>query len=185
MRVAESNRNLNIYIFCPVKCPPQRRHRERYGESLAVKTGWLKQSCPDLSKVLKSTRFVGTSGILSHRKAPSTRPKDTCVGRTHTIVRLQTWNRRKDHGTENFGGFVYVLDGFPQHVFVLWVFMCPTNITLFCLYLFCVSFPATTPRATTPHPYHHGLPRLCIHPGYHTRAITLHHTRTSGHHTRH
>ena len=31
------------------------------------------------------------------------------VGRTHTIVRLQTRNRRKD-GTENFGGFVCVLD---------------------------------------------------------------------------
>ena len=31
------------------------------------------------------------------------------VGRTHTIVRLQTRTRRKD-GTENFGGFVYVLD---------------------------------------------------------------------------
>ena len=27
------------------------------------------------------------------------------VGRTHTIVRLQTRTRRKD-GTENFGGFV-------------------------------------------------------------------------------
>ena len=43
------------------------------------------------------------------------------VGRTHTIVRLQARTHRKD-GTENFGGFVYVL----------------------------VSFPATTPRATTP-----------------------------------
>ena len=37
IRVAESNRN--FYIFCPVKCPLQRRHRERYSESLAVKTG--------------------------------------------------------------------------------------------------------------------------------------------------
>ena len=34
--------------------------------------------------------------------------------------------------------------------------------------------PATTSRATTPHTFHHGLSRLCIHPGYHTRAITLH-----------
>ena len=42
------------------------------------------------------------------------------VGRTHTIVRLQARIRRKD-GTENFGGFVYVLDGFPQRDFVLWV----------------------------------------------------------------
>ena len=56
-------------------------------------------------------------------------------------------------------------------------------LSLFCLYfvsilsLFFVSilclFPATTPRAITSLPYHHGLSRLCIHPGYHTRAITL------------
>ena len=38
------------------------------------------------------------------------------VGRTHTIVRSQTRTRRKD-GTENFGGFVYVLDGFLQRDF--------------------------------------------------------------------
>ena len=31
------------------------------------------------------------------------------VGRTHTIIRLQTSIRRKD-GTGNFGGFVFVLD---------------------------------------------------------------------------
>ena len=48
------------------------------------------------------------------------------VGRTHTIVRLQTRIRRKD-GTENFGGFVYVLDGFLQRDFVLLVFMCSIN----------------------------------------------------------
>ena len=64
------------------------------------------------------------------------------VGRTHTIVRLQTRTRRKD-GTENFGGFVYVLDGFLQREFVLWVFMCSIY--------FSVSFPATTLKATTPH----------------------------------
>ena len=32
----------------------------------------------------------------------------SCVGRTHIIVRFQTGNRRKDHGTENFVGFVCV-----------------------------------------------------------------------------
>ena len=105
------------------------------------------------------------------------------VGRTHINVRFQTGNRRKDHGTENFGGFVYVLDGFPQHVFVLQVFMCPTNITLFCLY-FVSLFPGYHAEGYHAHPYHHGLSRLCIHPGHHTRAITLHHTRTSGYHTR-
>ena len=51
------------------------------------------------------------------------------VGRAHIIVRLQTRIRRKD-GTENFGGFVYVLEGFPQREFVLWVFMCPINLSV-------------------------------------------------------
>ena len=120
------------------------------------------------------------------------------VGRTHTIVRLQTRIRRKD-GTEIFGRFVFVLDGFVQRDFVSWVFLCSFN--------FSVSFPATTPRATTPHRYPTGyhalsttarLSRLYIYIyipairhslvlllGYHTRAITLHHTRKSGCHTRH
>ena len=80
------------------------------------------------------------------------------VGRAHTIVRLQTRTRRKD-GTENFGGFVYVLDGFLQRDFCCG-FLCARLISLF-LGLFSgyhaegyhappLSFPATTPRATTP-----------------------------------
>ena len=108
------------------------------------------------------------------------------VGSTHTIVRLQTRIRRKDHGTEKFGEFVYVLDGFPQQRdFALWVFMCPINISLFCISFVSssFSFPATTPRATTPHLYCTGyhaqgyhaftttarLPLLCmyIYSGYH------------------
>ena len=79
------------------------------------------------------------------------------VGRTHTIVRLQTRILRKD-GTENFGGFVYVLDRFPQRDLGLWIFMCPTNITRVSLFQLprrglprpTALFPATTPRATTP-----------------------------------
>ena len=107
------------------------------------------------------------------------------VGSTHTIVRLQTRIRRKDHGTEKFGEFVYVLDGFPQQRdFVLWVFMCPINISLFCVSFVPSSlFSGTTPRTTTPHldctGYHargyHAftttarLPLLCmyIYSGYH------------------
>ena len=122
------------------------------------------------------------------------------VGRTQTIVRLQTRTRRKD-GTENFGGFVYVLDGFLRRDFVLWVFMCSINfsvsfpsipegyhaprVSLFRLPRRglprpkCLSFPATTPRATTPHPYpraitplspllgYHACVYIYIHPGYH------------------
>ena len=125
------------------------------------------------------------------------------VGRTHTIVRLQTRTRRKDW-TENFGGFVYVLDGFLQRDFVLWVFMCLISFSLFLLSLFsgylAEGYQATdtaraiTPRAITPLPPLHGyharvyISRLSRHSlflllGYHARAITLHHTRKSGYHT--
>ena len=100
------------------------------------------------------------------------------VGRTHTIVRLQTKIRRKD-GTENFGGFVYVV-GLHNGISCCGFCVCSINFSL--------SFPATTPRATTPHrsffrlprrglprPYRYiqanSLPRL---QGYHTLATTLH-----------
>ena len=73
------------------------------------------------------------------------------VGRTHIIVRLETWNRRKDQGTENFGGFVCVLDGFPPHDFVLWVFMYLINIILFYVYHDeGYHAPSLPPRAITP-----------------------------------
>ena len=115
------------------------------------------------------------------------------VGRTHTIMRLQTRIRRKD-GTENFGGFVYVFDGFLQRDFVLWVFMCSINfsVSLFRLSRRGLPRPIYSPRAITPraitalpplHGYHACvyISRLSLHSlvlflGYHTRAITLHHT---------
>ena len=50
-----------------------------------------------------------------------------------------------------------MLDGFPQRDFVLWVFMCPTNISLFCDHLYCTGYhaegyhaPSSPPRAITP-----------------------------------
>ena len=61
------------------------------------------------------------------------------VGRTHTIVRLQIRIRRKD-GMENFGSFVLVLDVYNG------ILCCG----FLCARLISVSFPATTPRATTP-----------------------------------
>ena len=104
------------------------------------------------------------------------------VGRTHTVVRLQRRIRRKD-GTENFGGFVYVLDRFPQRDFGVVGFYVPDLFQ-------CVSFPGSLPQRGLPRPtalfsgyhaegYHartyicnqaNGLPRL---QGYHTRATTL------------
>ena len=91
-----------------------------------------------------------------------------------------------------------MLDGFPQRDFVLWVFMCPTNVTLFCVFYFVSIFslpgyhakgyhaPSLPPRAITP-VYTSRLSRHSIFLllGYHTRATTLHHTRASGYHTRH
>ena len=70
------------------------------------------------------------------------------VGRTHTIVRLQTRIHRKD-GTDNFGvSYLYWIWSsgttftayccFPgmslQRVFVLWVFVCSVNLGLFSGY---------------------------------------------------
>ena len=104
------------------------------------------------------------------------------VGRTHTIVRLRTRTLRKD-GTENFGvSCMYWMD-FYNEIFCCGFFMCSINFSLF----FCVSFPATMPRATTPHRSLFRLPRRrltrpyrCIQAnrlprmqGYHTRATTL------------
>ena len=99
------------------------------------------------------------------------------VGRAHTIVRLQTRTRPNDR-TENFGGFVYVLDGFLQRDFLLWVFMCSINFSLFSVSLFRL------PRRGLPRPYRciqaNRLPRLQgyhslqVTISYHTRATTLH-----------
>ena len=101
---------------------------------------------PDLGKEkLRSILVFGNACFnVVVRKNHDNVASRGAVGRTRTIVRLQTRTRRKD-GTENFGGFVNVLDGFLQRDFVLWVFMCSINFSL--------SFPATTPRATTPHLY--------------------------------
>ena len=79
---------------------------------------------------------AATTALHSVFTSGSTQPRrGGGVGRTHTIIRLQTRIRRKD-GTENFGGFVYVLDGFLQRDFVLWVFMCSINWRLISVSLF-------------------------------------------------
>ena len=70
------------------------------------------------------------------------------VGRTHTIIRLQTRILRKN-GTENIAGFVFVLDLYNG------ILCC----CFLCARLISVSFPATTPRATTPHRSLSRLPR--------------------------
>ena len=80
------------------------------------------------------------------------------VGRTHANVRLQTRIRRKD-GTANFGGFVYVLD---LHNGI-------SCCGFLCARLISVSFPDTTPRATTAPPMHYGYHAE----GYHARTDTF------------
>ena len=108
-----------------------------------------------------STRYQYTAVIEAILSTWGQYVGTSLVGRTHIIVRLQTRIRRKD-GTENFGGFVYVLEGFPQREFVLWVFMCPIN--------FSVSFSgSTTARATTPHRSLSGYHAE----GYHARTYAI------------
>ena len=116
---------------------------------------------PDLGKEkLRSILVFGNACFnVVVRKNHDNVASRGAVGRTRTIVRLQTRTRRKD-GTENFGGFVYVLDGFLPREFLLWVFMSSINFSLFfCLFSGYhaegyhappLSFTATTPRAPTP-----------------------------------
>ena len=93
------------------------------------------------------------------------------VGRTHTIVRLQTRIRRKD-GTENFGGFVYVLDLYNG--ILCCGFLCARliSVSLFRLPRQGLPRPTDTPRGIYAQGYHAltttaRLSRLCIYPGYH------------------
>ena len=43
-------------------------------------------------------------------------------------AQMRTQDGPAFRGSQNFGGFVYVLDRFPQRDFGLWVSMCPINI---------------------------------------------------------
>ena len=102
------------------------------------------------SKAVTPTKVCSSSteGLRVRRSTTHTLHGEESVGRSHTIVRLQTRIRRKD-GTEKFGGFVFLFDLY--------------NGILCCGFLYArlisVSFPATTPRATTPHRSLFRLPR--------------------------
>ena len=77
------------------------------------------------------------------------------VGRTHTVVRLQTRICRKD-GTENFGGFVYVQD-LHNGIFCCWfLYVRLISVSLFRLPHRGLPRPTDTPRAITPLPPLHG-----------------------------
>ena len=103
---------------------------------------WVKKNSVRRSVLVFGNVSFNIVVRINHDNVASRR----AVGRTHTIIRLQTRIRRKD-GTEDFGGFVFVLDGFVQRDSV-------------CSFNSSVSFPATTPRATTPHRSLFRLPRL-------------------------
>ena len=72
---------------------------------------------PGLSRCLRR-KFLATPSALVPRLSCY-----RCWTYSHHC-QIPDRNRRKDHGTENFGGFVYVLDRFPQRELGLWVFMC-------------------------------------------------------------
>ena len=92
---------------------------------------------------------------------------------------MQTRIRQKD-GTENFGGFVDLLDGFLPRDFVLWVFMCSINfsVSFFRLPRQGLPRPIYTPRAITPRAITPLPPLPGYHAeGYHARADTFNLTR--------
>ena len=71
---------------------------------------------------------------------------------------------------------VRICVGFPQHVSVLWVFMYPTNIALFCLY-FVSLFPGYHAEG-----YHApSLPPRAITPVYTSQVITPELSRSTTH----
>ena len=91
-------------------------------------------------------------------------------------------------GRRNFGGFVYVLDRFPQRDFGLWVFMCTTNVSLFCDHLYCTGYHAQGYYAftTTARLPRRGLPRPILtttgyHAGVYIPVITPELSRSTTH----
>ena len=94
--------------------------------------------------------------LFGHNKC-----SDPVVGRTHTIVRLQTRIRRKV-GTEIFWGFVYVLDFYNG--ILCCGFLCARliSVSLFRLPRRGPPRPTDTPRAITPSPLLHGY-HACVH----------------------
>ena len=88
------------------------------------------------------------------------------VGRTNTIVRLQTGIRRKN-GTENFGGFVYVWDLYNG--ILCRGFLCARLIqSLFSGYHTEGYHVPPIPHGLS-RPYHHctAITPVYIYPGYH------------------
>ena len=84
-------------------------------------------------------------------------PSRGAVGRTHIIVRFQT--RIVEKLERRISGVSYMCWMDFHNAILCCGFLCTLLISFY--------FTATTPRATTPHLYHHGLSRLCMHPGYH------------------
>ena len=102
-------------------------------------------------------------------------PTTATVGRTHTIVRFQTRIVEKSERRISGGSYMCWMDF--HNATLCCGFLCARLISFYSvsiLLLFCVSsslFPATTPRATTPHLYRTGyhaftttarLPRLSL-----------------------
>ena len=100
---------------------------------------------PDLGKEKLRSILVFGNVCFNHDNVASR----GAVGRTHTIVRLQTRIRRKD-GTENFGGFVFVLDLYNGILCCGFLCVRLILISLFRLPRRGLPRPTYTPRAITP-----------------------------------
>ena len=140
MEMTSSCGSLHVRLQCAADVPEMNTNQPRCKMLLlnsVLSNGLLNfKTYPRLSPVEKHHRSVTPAKLQEKR-----RTTQKCFLANHhlgytsgdrvfdvltSLSDLQTRTRRKD-GAENFGGFVYVLDRFPQRDFVLWVFMCPIN----------------------------------------------------------
>ena len=91
----------------------------------------------------------GNTSATGTVAAGQQRPRAPCWTYSHHCQIADMKPSKRSCGTENFGGFVYVLDRFPQRDFGLWVFMCTTNVSLFCDHLYCTGYHAQGYHALT------------------------------------
>ena len=123
IQVAESNRDFYIFLsHACIKCPLQRRHHERYSKREPRRENrMIRTLTPVLSKVLKSTRFVGTCGIFTHHvyssKAPHPRRQKIHVYTTTLPASWAEIARRPSLliARASFGGGGFSKSQYEQH----------------------------------------------------------------------
>ena len=89
-------------VLCQARYHVHLMVKGRNANAASARTAWRKVSVTITIPVTDICYAFATDVCYAHPKCSSSL---ACVGRTHSIVRLQTKIHRKD-GSENFGGFV-------------------------------------------------------------------------------